>query len=1265
MPKPVPHLRRWAPAVLLGILAALAAWPGPDVQAQERGGYRYSGEPARKRQTPLGPVMILGSRQGGRARMVGDDLQVDAALARRYELLEEIEVVGDVHVVTDSFTLDTDSLRIYERRDEGHAFGSVRVESLDGLLATGDRAIYKQATDWLALMGRARVIDNGVVVSGDSIVYDRPTQLTEAFGQVRVVDEVAGTVVTGEHGRFDRRTGIAVVDSVPELTSRQEEGPDIRVVSRWMSFNRPLGHSRAVGDVEFRQGTTAADADTADFYGRDILVLTGTPRVERDRRVMTGDRIDIHYVQQKLRYIEVMGNARLVDSTPDTLGAEFSSIPLENVLEGDTLEVYLDEDEIKRTYVRGNSRSVYLPEDQEASVSVNEVSGNSIDITFSDRQVDQVKVEGNVEGIYRFLDRPGRAARTELDSLAAEAGVDTSLTATVDSLRTALTDFASSANSVSYDGAATTFEVQDGFIHVSGDARIQYDTLTLTSDTVHYDTANQEMLAEGNPLLVDGDSELVGDRMGYLFDAKTGAVGDGATRFDDGFYYGRHIRRPDKETLLVDGGTYTTCDLAEPHYHFEARKMKLKLGERVVARQVVFKVSNLPLMVFPFYFKSLDSGRHSGILFPNVNLGVSSREGRYIRDFGYYWATNDYTDFRFEIDYNERRDATFTLENRYNVRYGMSGNARFDYLRRFSDTQTGDRWKLVASHNQPELWEVWSARADINLSSSKLENNNLGSQNPNQLIDTQLRSTGSLSRSFDNGARVSLSFSRTQTVNAEDEDPDTNNELYSQSLPGLRLSFKTRPLLPPLRSGEEGNPAANVLRDIQFSQSYSGQWQRNKREVTLSDDVNVSGRYGLNYSPKGRIGPFVYSAGTNFSNRYSWMRDQEFLAADGVVPRDGSGGGVPLPPGLEEGDPAMEVVETESENQMSLSFSNTLRTDLYGIFRTNLGPLTGVKHKVSWSTTHNFSPAIRDQQVRSQRFSFSLTNELSVKLRGEPPKPGSGPEGREAAEGGGTGIHEAGEIEPPGRSQERKIDQMVRWSLSSGFNPEAEPDRQWSDIQSSLLLRSPLPQVSDLQINQTFDAYNFDVIRTPLSTNVRVGGNLDLGGTLRQREEAKNAVIDRLSPAAEDSSTTDPGNAWWEEDDRDRRDSAFSDPRFTEGSDRNAIPWSLNTRVSVTRTLNQTTGEVTTRSNISGGASVRLPGQWSFSWNAGFDAEAGEFTNQFWSLRRDLHNWTLEFNRGTADGTDFGFRLYLRDIPDLEVTRGDRNAGDVWRRLGQ
>ena len=75
---------------------------------------------------------------------------------------------------------------------------------------------------------------------------------------------------------------------------------------------------------------------------------------------------------------------------------------------------------------------------------------------------------------------------------------------------------------------------------------------------------------------------------------------------------------------------------------------------------------------------------------------------------------------------------------------------------------------------------------------------------------------------------------------------------------------------------------------------------------------------------------------------------------------------------------------------------------------------------------------------------------------------------------------------------------------------------------------------------------------------------------------------------------------------------------------------------------------------MSARGSLSLPGEWKFSYSANFDVVTGEFTNQFWRLSRPLHCWRLEFNRGLADGSDFGVSLYLEDIRDLRLDRGDR-----------
>ena len=1247
------------------------AHPAGDGGGLRAGRYRVKGEHLQSRLLADGDRLWILT---GRAHFFGEDLDLTGELGRYYQQRAELEVVGSVLALSDSLTLRCDSLHVFEATEIGHAFGHVEIETADGVLGRGERGIYRKQDDFLALVGKARVIDRTTVVEGDSIAYQRNRGWMEAFGHVKVVDEANRSVVTGEHGTYDRRLGIAIVDSLPELRSRRGSGPATVVGSRLMVFDRTRETSTAIGDVDFRQGPTRAHADTARFHGQNLLELSGNPSVEREGRVMTGRFIRIRYVEGRLRHIDVLGSATLVDSTPDTLGRDFQGIPLANTLSGDSLSIDVVDGEIVRTFVAGSAESVYLPEDQVSVISVNEVQGDSIDIRFDDGLVDVVTVQGRVSGTYRFLERDriralSDSAAVELDSLYAvqstpppqrvkpggiedrppvPAGDDSStrvgseppVTDRFDSTATgtkapagsdARIDFSTQSESVRYEGKETVFAVPRGRIHIRGDAMVQHGTLELHARDIRFDTVERELLAEGEPRLVDKESELVGERMGYLFDVRTGAVADGATRFDDGFYYGKHIRRIDKETLLVDGGTYTTCDLADPHFHFYAKRMKLKVGQSVVARQVTFYLSDIPLVTLPFYYKKIDSGRHSGILFPNINLGVSSREGRYVRDLGYYWAVNDYTDLRFEMDYNERREATFQIENNYNVRYGFNGKARFEYLQRFSETEKGDEWKLTAQHSQPELWDVWRANARVELSSKNVTRSNLSGNSNNDLIDSRLYSTASLSRAFDNGASLNLSLARTQFPNAEDDDKiGTNNRLSEMSLP-LRLSFKTRPLVSGRPRSTDGL-FTRVLRDVNFSQSYSSRYDRRRNEESAEDILAATGNFSLNYAPSQRVGPFRLTSSAAFGE--SWQQRKFELTAyreEEVAIDDSTTTTVVVI------DDASSQDLDESDSTPSLSFSNRLSTDLYGVFDTSLGPVRGFKHKISFSATHTYRPELGDKQAKSQSVGLSMGNEFSLKVR------------------------DGDALDDDGKPRTRKLDQLLTWNLATSVNPEADPGRRWSDIRSDVRVRPGITNAISFSMSQTIDPYSFEIKSTRFNSDLRLRGGFDLGGVLLERPQRKNAVIERLPAAVPDTSEAERRRLQELEDDPYAWDA--TDEKRLETGDRNRIPWDVYLRGSLTETR-ASDGSSITRSNLSARANVSLPGKWRFSWSADFDTETGEFTNQYWRLSRPLHLWRLEFSRGLADGQDFGFSLYLDTIPDLRIDRGDRaRSGDLGRRL--
>jgi hypothetical protein len=684
--------------------------------------------------------------------------------------------------------------------------------------------------------------------------------------------------------------------------------------------------------------------------------------------------------------------------------------------------------------------------------------------------------------------------------------------------------------------------------------------------------------------------------------------------------------------MLIERGTYTSCDLAEPHYHFKARKMKLKVGEDVVARQVSMHISDIPVFALPFYYKDLKRGRRSGILFPNINIGVSSREGRYIRDLGYYWATNDYTDFIFEMDYNERREATFRILNIYNKRYSFDGRAEFQYLSKFEENLEGNEWIFRGEHRQPELWEVWRASAKLELSSKNLTRSTPSSNTNRDLIESRLYSTASLSRSFDNGSSLNLNFQRTQFPNADDGDPIDNARLSEIAVP-LSLSFKSSPLVGGMkRSG--ANPAANFFRDFTLSHGYTSRYDQERREAAELDKIGATVRFGLNWAPD-KVGPIRISSSGSFNDTWSYEKS-ETRGYTTVTNPDGTTETVR--------DPASDVFVDGSDNRMSVGISNSASTDVYGFFYPTIGALRGIKHKATFFASWNLTPGIRGQQDHGQNFGFRVGNELSLKIVEQRSR-------KSPAEQAETGQRRDGPGEDEDEVPIRKLDQFIRWNLATSLNPEAEPKSQWSDITSEVFLRPGITDAISFSTGQTIDPYTFEMKSLRFSSDLRLRGGIDLGGTVRTREERKNPLVEELPPPEPDSTRVgelSPDDPRYEEKER------LEELReWLEGGDRNVIPWEFYLRGSLTRNRDAS-GNTTVRTNMSTRGSLSLPGEWKFSYSANFDVVTGEFTNQFWRLSRPLHCWRLEFNRGLADGSDFGISLYLEDIRDLRLDRGDR-----------
>ncbi|MFW6021985.1 MAG: LptF/LptG family permease [Halanaerobiaceae bacterium] len=101
---------------------------------------------------------------------------------------------------------------------------------------------------------------------------------------------------------------------------------------------------------------------------------------------------------------------------------------------------------------------------------------------------------------------------------------------------------------------------------------------------------------------------------------------------------GSEQRFSQAESIEMENGDFTGCNLEHPHYYFDASSVTIKPGEYLVARNVVFRELNgsLPLFYWPYLYISLQDRDQR--LIPEV--GYSNSRGWFLKTTYYYTYDN-------------------------------------------------------------------------------------------------------------------------------------------------------------------------------------------------------------------------------------------------------------------------------------------------------------------------------------------------------------------------------------------------------------------------------------------------------------------------------------------------------------------------------------------------------------------------------------------------------------------------------------------------
>jgi lipopolysaccharide assembly outer membrane protein LptD (OstA) len=952
------------------------------------------------------------------------------------------------------YTVLYDSVRVVDgtavmQSDVGEYFGATNTIVLNGHVrfsdrgwkARCDRVRYNRGTRIAVLTGNLSVADSTRTMYADTVVYDRDREVADATGRVVLIDDAENYSLAGAHIRFDRRAKSAIADVKPVLTFDLSSAEKGTVVSRIMHFDVDRKIGIAEGDVQMAKGDTRASCDSAVIYDRDGRAeLFGRPRATNGRSTMSGTRMTLWYDRDEVTRVVLPESGRLTESPkPGSPWREDSWI------EGDSISVHLSNEQVDSVHIVKSAKAMYYPIEGEAGKVSNDYStGDRMFFLFKDKELSYIRITGASTGLYKYVNL-GRGET--IDSLAAT--IDSSLT---------YKNFERANERVRYSADKIEYFAATENVVLRGHAVLSYQQSSLDAERIDFNSRLNLLEATGKPVLEEKEQRMYGAEMGYDLDKAAGVIVDGSTKYGEGYYEGQDIFKVGEDVLKVYRSTYTTCDLAKPHYSFRSDRMKVYIDDKIVSGPIWLYVGKIPVFYLPFMVNSLHHARSSGFLKPNVNFGLSSREGRFIQGFGYYWATNDYTDFLLTGDFNERRSLRLHLMNQYAVRYLLHGNVRLDFVRA-KTTRTApyqNEWTIESDHSQ-----TFSPSASFTSGLRFVSSDNAQAavneaQDITRFIDRRIYSSASYRKSW-GGTNLSLSGSRDQKLNVT----SPTDSRISTTFPSFSLVFPQRSLW----FGERHPSGARSLWErglgsILFTPKLSA--TRQSFESIARKYSTVATGYSLGLGRQAHIGFIGLNPNVGFAWSYAKLLDYT------------------INPGYDTLFTARD--RPRETNEVSMSLGTSMSTKVYGTFRPRIGPLAAIRHTITPSVQYGFTPKLTASQRESQSVSWSLDNSIDLKIkRGD---------------------------------EEVKVNDVFAWYLSGTynpyvnvkFNPKPGAAQAFSDISSTSRLR--LGSIMSFNLNNRYSPYRGRVLSTDFSLDMSLHGTLTYPATWTapQRERIRAAV---------------------------------------------------------------------------------------------------------------------------------------------------------------
>jgi len=954
-----------------------------------------------------------------------------------------------------------------------------------------------------------------------------------------------------------------------------------------------------------------------------LMTLSENASVEDQTRGIFGDEMEIQYADSLLEMIHVDKNAFAYNELNLKINKDGLYQNFRDEMTSKELIAHFQGDHISLLKLNKMATTLYHVVDDSLLAGENTVSGDTIRISFQDGEIKRLQVQGGAIGEFN-----PEGKNTRLDT------------------------------TVFYGGEYIDYHIDEQLSFLSEGAFMEYEGTKLSAGEilVNWETniLDAVLANEEYPTVqTKGESPMKGESMVFDLVAKHGRITKGKTSLNQGFYHGKEVFRDDPNVFHVQSSKYTSCDLDNPHFYLGSRKMKMLPGDRVIAKPLWLHIYDVPIIGLPLaVFPNKGGRRQSGWIMPSFDSYKSIGTG--FRNFGYYWAPNEYMDEKILVNFFDEQGIHLSSKFNYKKRSGTRWY-NFQYNGKISGTIK----RRIITNEIIDLADEQNVREDQRLSWSHSQKfdptqrlaikyeyvSNKDAYQNDQEVNLQNRLKQNLSSSLNYSknwktSSASLGFNQFRDLSIENRTPDS----FSYLSDGRYKSYKYED--GPKFNFRLGSRKIFGVGDSWYNSvtsSYTMKTSMGRRDHSLIKESDSTWAFGD--TTKLKYGGIKHSASVsapqtffkwltlnpNVSFREDWIFNYKM-----------------------ENDEGEEIdVLDEFKRRLTWNYSLSVKTKIYGLFPFRIGKLNAIRHVITPSLSYQYQPDFSDPQFGGDLyFQNNGTDEAFDYFKGSYVGSTSKTE-KKSYRLSVDNVFQAKIKDEKGGYDKSNF---LTWNSSISYNT-LKDSLKLSEMTSNVRVKS----LSGSELFRVRMYHNFYELggnegeddRKPIDQMLNIwGGELPRLTRMSISTDMKfklfgSAIGSQLQNAEADST-------------EDIEDEFYSMEKQSNSKKKGNNIWESKLQFKYSANWKHTDDDWDYKFSMKMVNSINLSKKWTLSYMADFNLKEREMTYHSFRIYRPLHCWEFSFNywpRGNSSGFSLQINVKNPELKDIKLTSKDGKRG--------